>query len=116
MVVFGHRDNKYESIHEELLKIGVVSDAVKVRHPILSPLYLLKLLLTGKRIKVYVFRYLNDSNSLFIAYLRVISEAITIGIAKLFSIEIWWLCHNVDKETSSYYPHLTKIRRKNVIK
>jgi len=115
MVVFGHRDNKYESIHEELKKVGVESGAVKVRHPVLSPFYLLKLLIQRKGVKVYIFRYLNDSRSLFIAYLRVISEILTIGIAKLFSIEIWWLCHNVDKETSSFHPRLTAIRRKNVV-
>lgn len=46
----------------------------------------------------------------------MISEVFIILIAKLFKIQIWWLCHNVDRETSMYHPRLTKIRRKNVVK
>ena len=116
MIVFSHTDDKSKCLKDELITLGIKSDSVKTRHPVLAPFYLLKLLLKRKKIKVYVFRYLNDSESLFIAYLRVISEALIILLSKIFKFKIWWLCHNVDQETNMFYPKLTKIRRYNVVK
>ncbi|NGM73072.1 glycosyltransferase [Sphingobacterium sp. SGL-16] len=95
--------------------LGIDSTAV-IGHPIGAPLYLLKQVFLGKKVKYFVFRYINDSNSLVLAYLRYISEIILINFCKLLNIQIWWLCHNVDKETTSFYPKITKLRRQNVLR
>ena len=62
MIVFGHTDDKYKCIKEELTKLNIKSDSVKARHPILAPFYLLKLLIKGQKIKVYVFSKIPPKN------------------------------------------------------
>lgn len=116
MIIFAHCDDKSLLIIEELKKLNIEADVIKAKHPVLTPFYLLKLLMQGKKIKVYVFRYLNDSNSFILAVLRLVSEAFTILLLKIFNINIWWLCHNIDKETAMFFPKLSRIRRKNVVK
>ena len=116
MIIFAHFDNKYLSIEKELRKYRVESDAVKARHPILVPFYLIKLLIKQNKIKVFVFRYVNDSNSFVLAVARVASEALTIFLLKCFNIEVWWLCHNIDKETAMFFPKLIAVRRRNIVK
>lgn len=61
--------------------------------------------------KAIIFRYLNDYPSLGKTLLRLFSEALTITMAKITRTKIYWICHNVDKETDSHFPHLSKIRR-----
>lgn len=116
MIIFSHKDDKSEHLKLALLKLNIRAEALKSRHPVLAPFNLFNYILKGNKIKVYVFRYLNDSNSLFLAILRVISEYMIIVLSKLFNFEIWWLCHNVDKETNMFYPKLTNIRRNNVVR
>ncbi len=115
MIIFQHFDKKFLSLKYELNKIGIESDAVK-GHPIFAPFFILKQLIKRKKIKVYVFRYINDSDSFLLALLRYISEFLKIFICKIFNIKIWWLCHNVDKETKVFYPKITNLRRKNISK
>lgn len=114
MIVFGHNDDKYRFLSLELAKLGIQSDSVRARHPIFSPIYIIKLLLKGRPIRIYVFRYLNDCKSFPLALLRLSSEFFTVLLSKVFGFRIWWLCHNIDKETSANFPFITKLRRFNV--
>lgn len=82
--------------------------------PIRAPLFLLKEIVTGRRPCAYVFRYLNDYRSLAKTLLRVLSEMIVIVIAKSSGTRILWILHNVDRESSEFWPRITAFRR-NVI-
>src|SRR5690554_4195927 len=115
MVIFQHNDKKFWCLKQELNKIGIESTAI-VGHPIFAPFFILKQIINRKKVKVYVFRYINDSESFILAIIRWLSELFKIAICKIFGIKIWWLCHNVDKETTSYHPKITNLRRKNIVK
>lgn len=78
--------------------------------PIKWSLFYIKSIIKYKP-KAIIFRYLNDYPSLGKTLLRFLSEAITIAVAKINGTAIYWICHNVDKETDSHYPYLSKIRR-----
>ena len=80
--------------------------------PLKTPFYILKRILTKEKPKVYVFRYLNDYNNIVKTILRFSSEFLTILICRVFHIRIWWILHNIDKETHQYYPKITNLRRK----
>jgi hypothetical protein len=116
MIIFTFPDDKIKSIQKELDLLNIQNDYVKVRHPILTPFFIIKLYLKRKNIKVFVFRYLNDSNSILISLLRVISDMLSVFLLKSIKTQIWWLCHNVDKESFEYFHNLIKIRRKLILK
>lgn len=110
MIVFQKKDKKFLSWKNELSSININSYAVE-GSAIKAPFFLLKLLLQKRSVKVYVFRYLNDYPSLFKTVLRLISELLVVLLSRIFNIRIWWICHNVDKETSMNYPYFSRIRR-----
>jgi len=78
---------------------------------IYSPVLLLGKVIRGRRPKAFVFRYLNDYSSFTKTCLRYIAEWLLVHICKLFSIEIHWICHNVDRESLEHHPAITKRRR-----
>lgn len=116
MILFGHYDKKFLCIQQELESLGIESQAVQAKHPVLTPLFIIKLFLQGKKVKVFVFRYINDSDSFSLATIRIISDLITLLIIKMVGGHVWWLCHNVDKETSTFFPKMIEVRRKNIAK
>lgn len=59
----------------------------------------------------FVFRYLNDYQSLTRTICRSLSELAVVLFCRMFSIKIFWICHNVDKESVSFFPKITKLRR-----
>lgn len=59
----------------------------------------------------FIFRYLNDYEELSKTLLRTFSEVLTLILCTLLRIKVYWLCHNVDKETTSHYPYFTNLRR-----
>lgn len=75
------------------------------------PFALIKYLFRLKIPAAIVFRYLNDYPSFFRTILRTFTDFLTILIAKSFGIFIFWICHNVDKESVSHYPKITLARR-----
>lgn len=79
--------------------------------PIRAPLMLLLSTFQRKKPRGYLARYLNDYPSLAKTLLRTISEIILIGLCKLLKVKLFWLCHNVDKETDRYYPSISNFRR-----
>ncbi|WP_299153171.1 hypothetical protein [uncultured Christiangramia sp.] len=111
MILFQHNDRKVMSLIKELKKYNIESGGVEVRHPILTPFYLLHQLIKGRKIKVYVFRYIGDSNHFVLAIIRFLSDLLIVLISKVCNIQIWFLCHNVDKETTTFFPGIIKLRR-----
>lgn len=82
--------------------------------PLVGPLFLIVKMFKLKRPRAYILRYLNDYPSLTKSLLRSASELSLIILCKVFGVKIFWICHNVDRETSSYFPFLTAWRRRIV--
>lgn len=82
------------------------------KSPIFSSILIIKSLMKNGKEITYVFRYLNDYPSLIKTIIRCFSELVIIFLAKLSIIKIVWMCHNVDKETRTYYPNISNFRRK----
>jgi len=115
MIVFQQNDKKIEHLINALSSIRIKAKGVS-SSMILTPFFTIKMILRGEKPEVYVFRYINDRKSFFFTFLRYFSEILQILICKKFNIKIWWLCHNIDKETKLYHPTINKLRRKAVKK
>lgn len=113
-VLFQKDDSKFRAWQHSLKRLGASSQAVK-GSAINSPYVLFKYIVSANKPEVFVFRYLNDYDSAFKSYIRLISEILTVLLCKLFGIRIWWICHNIDKETQSHHHALSRFRR-NLIK
>jgi len=68
------------------------------------------------KVDFIVFRYLNDYPNVFRTLIRFSSELLTLLMAKLTNTDVYWICHNVDKETDDNYPRISKIRRRLIAK
>lgn len=76
-----------------------------------APLYFLQVSLRHGLPVGYVVRYLNNYDSLTKTILRLSSEILLIALCSLFKVKIFWICHNVDKETSAQYTCISRLRR-----
>lgn len=76
----------------------------------------LKIILLGffnnRRIHVFLFRYLNDCASLYESSLHLIRDILIVALCKILQVKIFWILHNIDRETQQYHPILTGIKRK----
>src|SRR5690606_14019778 len=61
-----------------------------------------------------IIRYLNDYPSFLKTILRTFSEFFLIGICKIANIKVFWICHNVDRESTQHFPKISELRR-NII-
>ncbi len=58
-------------------------------------------------VDAFVFRYLNDRKSFVKSLILLISNLFTIYLCKILGIKIFWIIHNIDKETYEYHPKMT---------
>lgn len=65
----------------------------------------------GLRGDVVIARYLNDSPRLFKSLCRVAGDALSLMVFRVRGMRVFWICHNVDGETETYWPLSTKVRR-----
>lgn len=65
----------------------------------------------NERVHVFIFRYLNDSKHLRVSLKYLIRDLLTILVCKTFNTKIIWLLHNINEETKSHYPMISKLRR-----
>ena len=79
--------------------------------PIFFVFVCLRLVLSRGRPSGVILRYLNDYRSFSKTLVRCISEISLIMFIKLFGIKLFWICHNVDKETVTFYPNISRFRR-----
>lgn len=63
-------------------------------------------------IEAFIFRYLYDSVSLYESSLYLIRDMLIVLLCKLLRVKIFWILHNIDRETQQYYPVLIRLRRK----
>lgn len=62
--------------------------------------------------KCCIFRYLNSESNFFKDLIYTFVICLVCLLKKLLRLDIYWILHNVDKETKDTYPQLTKIKRK----
>ncbi|WP_038052666.1 glycosyltransferase [Thioalkalivibrio sp. ALJ1] len=60
---------------------------------------------------VIVIRYLNDNPSWFVSIGKPFGDVLTLLVARVRGIRVYWLCHNLDRETESYWPLISSLRR-----
>lgn len=112
LIIIQKDDSKSISWSEEARNIDVKIIAQK-GSPIRAPLFLCSTLFKG-RVDGYVFRYLNDYPSFGKTILRTCAEIAIVILCKLFRIKMFWICHNVDRESDMSYPVVSNFRRKIV--
>lgn len=110
MILFQKDDSKFRALQQTLRDFRIQSLGID-RSAIYAPFIVLNLVLKRRKPRVYVFRYLNDYKSYIRTVLRVSSELLTVLLCKVFNIRIWWICHNVDKETHCHHHTLSNFRR-----
>ncbi|MGM0858918.1 MAG: hypothetical protein ACQEW0_17890 [Pseudomonadota bacterium] len=95
----------------ELAKVSGIKFLPQPGSPIKAPFFLIKEAACRGVPSGYVVRYLNDYPALLKTLLRLISEIFLVALCTLFNIKVFWICHNVDKESSTHYPRISKLRR-----
>lgn len=79
--------------------------------PIRAPAFLFKCILKKGRPVGYIVRYLNDYKFLPKTLLRLLSECLLVSLCYVLRIKIYWINHNVDRETIRNYPFISELRR-----
>lgn len=110
LIVFPTQDFKYNEWSKAFKEFGIETYADSSPF-VIKPITLIILLLKNHNICAYFFRYLNDKPSFVKSLLKAICDALIVMICKLANIKIYWILHNVDKETKSHFPSLTRFRR-----
>lgn len=103
-------DEKAKSWSEAMQEMNI-NMICENNSPILSPLFLIKDYLNRNVPDFYIARYLNDYDSLAKTLIRVLSELLLVGILKVLKVKLFWICHNVDRESREHYPRISKFRR-----
>lgn len=65
-------------------------------------------------IDVVLFRYLNDRRKVISSFFRFLSELIIVLVARSRGMRIYWLAHNVNRESKIFNPRLSQWRRKTL--
>ena len=79
--------------------------------PIFFPFDLIRMIGCHGRPRAVLFRYLNDSPFFLKSFVRMSSEVAVLLLCTVLSIEVYWVIHNVDRESTEYFPSMTKVRR-----
>lgn len=79
--------------------------------PMGLPFHFLKLILRDRKFSGVCFRYLNDYPSYLKSLVRLFTDFLTVVLAITFRKDVYWICHNVDKETNEFHPGLVALRR-----
>lgn len=110
-ILFESNDDKSSHWSAALLRLGIASRAVH-DSPVLTPIVLMKAIVHGSRPLAVFFRYLNDYRSLPKTVARMLAEIAALLICGVFRVRIFWICHNVDRETKRHHPALSELRRR----
>jgi len=95
----------------EINKIGVIKMLPLNGSALYTPFTLLKYIVRSKKPNALILRYLNDYKSFSKSIIRFFTDTFSILLVQIFNIRLYWICHNIDKESTSFYPRLTEIRR-----
>lgn len=110
IVIVQKEDNKSLAWSKEANSLGITIICQK-GSPIRAPLFLIKQIIKRKP-NGYALRYLNDYPSFGKTLIRAASETSLILCCLLFRIKIFWICHNVDRESNDFFPRISTFRRK----
>lgn len=112
-ILFSIEDFKTQFWGRELSKYNceIVHNGKKIYSPIII---IISGFFQGRKIHGFVFRYLNDNESLYESTLFFLRDFLTIFVCKILGVKIIWLMHNIDEETHHNHPILSRIRRKMV--
>lgn len=80
--------------------------------PILAPLQLLAAITSGSPPVAYCMRYLNDYPGWGRSLARALADVLVVGLCRLVGIRLFWICHNVDRESDQFFPKLSRARRR----
>lgn len=110
-IVFIQKDDGKSAKWAEAAREHGITMISQPGSPIKAPFFLLSNIFKSKTPDAYIVRYLNDYPSFLKTTIRFGSELLLIILCFLFRIEVFWICHNVDKETSTYFPRISRARR-----
>ncbi len=79
--------------------------------PMYAPVFLMQTILRIQKPKGYIVRYLNDYPSFFKTVARTLVEILLIILCRISKIDVFWICHNVDKESLRNFPKISDWRR-----
>ena len=111
LLLFSRPDAKFESWARGVRAISDIHEAVSAWRPWFGFCHFLRYRVQGYRVDAFVVRYLNDPGSLASALLRLGGDAVTLFVARLLGIPIFWILHNVDRETCNQRPLIIRCRR-----
>jgi len=104
-------DVKVKLLNEAGIQQGVEFVGASNNRNSMFFLFLLKRVFSFKKPDAVVVRYLNDHPRLLHSLLIALSVCLSLLICSVFRIKVFWILHNVDKETDENYPRLTKLLR-----
>lgn len=110
MLMFQKQDGKYRSWAQALHARGVRTAAVR-GSPLRAPIELLRLMISRQPLHGYVFRYLNDYPSLLKSLARFLAELSVIALVRARGARLFWIAHNVDRESAAHHPRISRMRR-----
>ena len=102
-------DFKVENWSNDFEKFG--DTLVPVRTGLYLPYDFFRFLVAYGLPDALIIRYLNDRSSLFGTLRLALGEWCGIAACLLLKGQVFWICHNVDRETKIFHPKLNELRR-----
>src|SRR6056297_2256396 len=112
-ILFQHRDDKVKQWGTVLKAHYGVRAEPMLETPIKLPVELIRWFRNDGKPKAFFFRYLSDNPSFLKTFIRFVAEWIALRLLQLKRVPIFWICHNVDRETKHFHS-LTDVRRRMV--
>ncbi|MFP3323546.1 hypothetical protein R0K05_10570 [Planococcus sp. SIMBA_160] len=114
-VLIEKKDIKSSKIAEKLINHNILVIQLP-NNPLLNLFKILYCIATLGKPEAIIYRYLNDFDNIFKNIIKILVEKLEYWVATLLKIKIFWICHNLDRETHIYNPKINKIRRITRIK
>lgn len=112
IILFPRPDTKFQLWAEALDSVSDTHTALPAWRPWFSFWHFIRYRIQGRRIDAFVIRYLNDPGSLPVATCRLAGEFLTLNTARALGIRIFWILHNIDRETCHQRPWIVHLRRR----
>lgn len=113
--VFSMRtDVKAKLLNDAGQKYGLSVSGSDYKRNSLFFVFLIKNILKNNFPHAVLFRYFNDHKNMIHSFFLAFNVIFSALLCVLFKIKIFWILHNVDKETSEHYPSIIRFLRKFV--
>ncbi|RLK51646.1 glycosyltransferase involved in cell wall biosynthesis [Alkalispirillum mobile] len=114
VLLFPKPDVKFEGWKRALESYSPHHQALAMWRPWLGFLHILRHRWRGRQVDALVVRYLNDRGSGWATTLVLVGEMVTLATARLLGVPVFWVIHNIDRETCNQRPLLVRLRRLSV--